>query len=92
MIDPNGKKARDMLMRTTLEAIYEAGRLRLLGKLSLPEHTRVLVSVETQGDDPERKIWLAASERSLMKVWDNDADDVYNELLTGCLPHPQAGR
>lgn len=81
-----------MLMRTTLEAIYEAGRLRLLGKLSLPEHTRVLVSVETQGDDPERKIWLAASERSLMKVWDNDADDVYNELLTGCLPHPQAGR
>ena len=26
--------------------------------------------------------WLAQSERRLREVWDNDADDVFNELLT----------
>ncbi len=29
----------------------------------------------------ERAAWLAQSERRLREVWDNDADDVYNELL-----------
>lgn len=66
---------------TTLEAIYEAGQLRLLQHLALPQHTRVRVRVETAGDDEERGEWLAVGEQSLLKVWDNDADDVYNELL-----------
>ncbi len=30
----------------------------------------------------ERAAWLTQSERRLREVWDNDADDVYNELLT----------
>ena len=68
-------------MTAMLEAIYEAGQLRLLQRLALPEHTRVLVRVETPGDDAERAAWLAAGELSLTKVWDNGADDVYNELL-----------
>ena len=68
-------------MTATLEAIYEAGQLRLLQRLELPEHTRVLVRVETPADDAERAAWLAAGEQSLTKVWDNEADDVYNELL-----------
>ena len=68
-------------MTATLEAIYEAGQLRLLQHLALPEHTRVLVRVETPADDAERAAWLAAGEQSLTKVWDNEADDVYNELL-----------
>ncbi|MCX6935951.1 MAG: plasmid stability protein [Verrucomicrobia bacterium] len=29
----------------------------------------------------ERQVWLDASEQSLMRVWDNPEDDVYNELL-----------
>ena len=29
----------------------------------------------------ENKAWLTASEQNLMKVWDNEQDDVYNELL-----------
>ena len=29
----------------------------------------------------ERAAWLAQSERRLREVWDNEADDVYNELL-----------
>lgn len=68
-------------MIMTLEAIYEAGQLRLLQHLALPEHTRVLVRVETPLEDAERQAWLTAGEQALTRVWDNDADDVYNELL-----------
>jgi predicted DNA-binding antitoxin AbrB/MazE fold protein len=67
---------------TAIEAIYEDGLLRLLQPLALPEHTHVRVSVEPLFDDPERTAWLAQSERRLREVWDNDADDVFNELLT----------
>ena len=31
--------------------------------------------------DLEREAWLKLSEESLRKVWDNDADDVFNDLL-----------
>jgi predicted DNA-binding antitoxin AbrB/MazE fold protein len=68
-------------MTATLEAIYEAGHLRLLQQLELPEHTRLRVRIETPSHDPEREAWLAAGEHALMKVWDNPEDDIYNELL-----------
>jgi predicted DNA-binding antitoxin AbrB/MazE fold protein len=65
-------------MTMTVEAIYEQGKLVLERPLSLPEKSRVRVTVES---DPERDAWLKLSEESLTKVWDNDADDVFNELL-----------
>jgi predicted DNA-binding antitoxin AbrB/MazE fold protein len=65
-------------MTTTVEAIYESGKLLLTRPLLLPESSRVRVTIES---DPEREAWLRLSEDSLMKVWDNDADDVFNELL-----------
>ena len=65
-------------MTTTVEAIYENGKLVLPRPLSLPEKSPVRVTIET---DAEREVWLKLSEESLAKVWDNDADDVYNELL-----------
>ncbi len=68
-------------MHTAVEAIYENGLLRPLQPLALEEHARVRVSVETLGDDTERAEWLAQSERRLREVWENDADDVFNELL-----------
>ena len=68
-------------MTTVVEAIYEDGFLRPLQPLHLPEHTRVMVSVETLENDAERAAWLAQSERRLAAVWDNDAADVFNELL-----------
>lgn len=68
-------------MSATVDAIYEAGSLRLLRELSLPEHTLVRVHVETIVSDPERAAWLELSEQGLKRVWNNDADDVYNELL-----------
>lgn len=69
-------------MTTVVEAIYEGGRLRLLEPLALPERTHVRISVETLPEGLERAAWLAHSKRRLREVWDNDADDVFNELLT----------
>jgi predicted DNA-binding antitoxin AbrB/MazE fold protein len=65
-------------MITTVDAIYENGKLVLQQPLPLPEHTHVRVTVDS---DVERDAWLKLSEESLKKVWDNDADDVFNELL-----------
>ena len=64
-------------MTTTVEAIYENGTLVLPRPLSLPEKSHVRVTIES---DPEREAWLKLSEESLAKVWDNDADDVFNQL------------
>ena len=69
-------------MNIGIEAIYEGGNLRLLTPLALPENTMVRISLETVDDDAGRREWLAQSERSLMKTWDNEADDVYNALLS----------
>ena len=65
-------------MTTTVEAIYEHGKLLLSKPLSLPEKSRVRVTIES---DAERENWLKLSEEALTKTWDNDADDVFNELL-----------
>jgi predicted DNA-binding antitoxin AbrB/MazE fold protein len=74
-------------MKTTVDAIYAGGVLRPLRALDLPENSTVRVVVETGAEpqgpqpQPERAEWLAQSERSLGKVWDNPEDDVYNALL-----------
>ena len=64
-------------MTTTVEAIYENGVLKLTQPLTLADKTPVRVTIQT---DTERDAWLKASEDSLLKVWDNNADDVFNEL------------
>ena len=66
-------------MTTTVDAIYEHGKLTLPEPLALPEKSRVRVTIES--DDAERANWLKLSESSLMKTWDNESDDVFNELL-----------
>ena len=65
-------------MITTVDAVYEHGKLLLTAPLSLPEKSRVRVTIES---DPERDAWMKLAEESLMKTWGNDADDVFNELL-----------
>ena len=65
-------------MITTVDAIYEDGKLVLQQPLPLPEHTRVRVTIDS---DLEREAWLKLSEESLEKVWDNSADDIFNDLL-----------
>jgi predicted DNA-binding antitoxin AbrB/MazE fold protein len=66
------------IMIKAIDAIYEDGRLVLQQPLPLPEHAHVRVIIDT---DAEREAWLKLSEESLRKVWDNDADEVYNDLL-----------
>jgi predicted DNA-binding antitoxin AbrB/MazE fold protein len=70
------------MMSVAVEAIYEGGQLRLLNPLPIPEHARVRVSVELMSPDSEREAWLKESERRLIAVWENDADEIYNELLS----------
>ena len=67
-------------MTTTVEAIYENGKLSLSQPLSLPEKTRVRVTIES--GDMEHDAWLKLSEESLTKTWGNPDDDVFNELLS----------
>ena len=49
-------------MTTTVEAIYENGKLVLPRPLSLPEKSHVRVTIES---DPEREAWLTNSPRNL---------------------------
>jgi predicted DNA-binding antitoxin AbrB/MazE fold protein len=65
-------------MTVTIDAIYENGKLLLPTPLSLPEKSRVRVTIES---DFERNAWMKLSEEALTKAWDNEADDVFNELL-----------
>ena len=64
-------------MTTTVEAIYENGKIVLPRPLSLPEKSPVRVTIES---DTEREAWLKLSEQSLTKAWDDDDDNIFNEL------------
>jgi predicted DNA-binding antitoxin AbrB/MazE fold protein len=66
-------------MTTTVEAIYERGKLVLPNPLSLPDKSRVRVTIESA--DAARESWMKLSEESLMKTWGNAEDDIFNELL-----------
>jgi predicted DNA-binding antitoxin AbrB/MazE fold protein len=67
-------------MTTTVEAIYENGKIILPRPLALPENAHVRVTIES--GDIEREAWLKLSEESLLKTWGNPGDDVFNELLS----------
>jgi predicted DNA-binding antitoxin AbrB/MazE fold protein len=63
---------------TTVEALYEDGKLILRQPLPLPDKAQVLVTIES---DAERAAWLRVSEKALTEAWDNHPDDVFNDLL-----------
>ena len=68
-------------MSITLEAIYENGLLRPLTPLDLPDRARVSLAVGAPHDSV-RTEWMSESMRSLTALWDNDGDEVFNELLS----------
>jgi predicted DNA-binding antitoxin AbrB/MazE fold protein len=68
-------------MTTTVQAIYENGRLTLPQPLPLPEKTRVRVTIDDEPTDATRAGWLKLSEESLARTWDNPDDDAFNALL-----------
>jgi predicted DNA-binding antitoxin AbrB/MazE fold protein len=69
-------------MIVAIRAIYEGGKLRPLEPLELAENSVVQISLETGMDDADRKEWLEQGKRALMGVWNNEADDIYNVLIT----------
>jgi len=69
-------------MTAAIRAIYEGGTLRPLEPLDLAEHTVVRITVETSEEDSERREWLEQCKKTLASAWANEADDVYNVLLT----------
>jgi hypothetical protein len=65
-------------MLNTLWAVVREGKIELLESTTLTEGSKVLVTLLP---DEESEFWLLASQSSLDKIWDNDEDDVYAELL-----------
>jgi predicted DNA-binding antitoxin AbrB/MazE fold protein len=64
-------------MMNTVKAIFREGRIELLERIDIPEGAEVLVTILP--DDAE--FWLQASKPSLASVWDNEEDDIYEQLL-----------
>lgn len=67
-------------MTITVDAIYENGKIVLPQLLDLPDKARVRVTIEST--DSDREGWLRLSEQTLTQVWDNEGDDIFNELLS----------
>lgn len=66
-------------MLNTLWAVARKEKIELLEKASIPEGTRVLVTVLPI--DNGSRFWLKASQISLDAVWNNIEDDIYAKLL-----------
>ena len=64
-------------MMNTVKALIKEGKIELLEQIDIPEGTEVLVTILSDGAE----FWLRASESSLASVWDNEEDDVYEQLL-----------
>ena len=64
-------------MMNTVKAVIREGRIELLEQVDIPEGTEVLVTILSD----EAGFWLRASESSLASVWDNEEDDIYEQLL-----------
>lgn len=65
-------------MLNTHQAIVHNGQVQFLEQVDLPEGAKILVTVL---QDDQTDFWLAASQSSLKKIWDNSGDDIYEQLL-----------
>jgi len=66
-------------MQNAARAIVQEGQIRLVDEMDLPEGAQLIVT--RVSDDDDRAFWLGATQSSLDKIWNNSADDVYEELL-----------
>ncbi len=78
----------------SITGIIENGSIKLPPSMHLPDGMQVEIMLPEPSDPDggpqlsnaaeqqvEHEAWFAQSARRLHEVWDNDADDVYNELL-----------
>ena len=67
-------------MQNAARAIVHEGQIHLVDEMDLPEGAHLIVTL-VEDEDNDRAFWLAATQTSLDKIWNNSADDVYEELL-----------
>lgn len=65
-------------MLKTFKTQYKKGKILLIKDISIPEDAIIFVSFK---DNQKEEIFLNASESSLDKVWNNNEDDIYEQLL-----------
>ncbi|MFH1050964.1 MAG: hypothetical protein V1779_08585 [bacterium] len=65
-------------MYSVHQAIYENGKLVLSGNEQIPNGAKVFVAVVSE---PQQDYLLKASEEVLDKIWNNEEDNIYEELL-----------
>lgn len=65
-------------MLNTVWAIVKEGKIVTLSDIAAPEGTKAIVTLMYE-DDTE--FWQRASQQSLSKIWENEEDDIYAELL-----------
>jgi len=65
-------------MLNTVRAIIREGKIELLEQVDLPEGAKVLVTVLSEDDN---QFWQNASQIALDRIWGNNEDDVYAQLL-----------
>lgn len=66
-------------MFKTVRAIVKNGQVELLENIQLSEGTKVLVTLIDE--ENREQFWVDASQKALDKVWDNEEDNIYEELL-----------
>ena len=66
-------------MLKSVWAVVRDGKVELLEDIQLSEGSKVLITLIS--DEDEQQFWMNASETALSKVWDNQEDDIYAELL-----------
>ena len=65
-------------MLRSIQAEYKGGQFLLTDDVIIPENASVFISfIDKSNDD----FFLDASEISLDKIWNNDEDDIYEQLL-----------
>jgi hypothetical protein len=65
-------------MLNTVRAIIREGKIEFLEQVDLPEGAKVLVTVLSEDDN---QFSQNASQIALDRIWGNNEDDVYAQLL-----------
>ena len=63
---------------TSHQAIYKSGNLILPQNVVIPEGSKVIVTIV---GEPKENYFIKASEEALDKIWNNNEDDIYEQLL-----------
>ena len=63
----------------SIPGIVQDKKVVLLEEIHIPDGTRVIVTVPS--DEESVSFWHAASAGTLDKIWNNEEDDIYADLL-----------